>query len=316
MCPSRFSLRDLLTLIAIVIVAACLFLPALLQHLGPVSGRVVCASNLRQIGQAILLYSHENRGRVPRVRFDPAAPPVAFTGADSADPFGPAGPQPNDVTAGLYLLVRTQGLDLTVFNCDKAWQTPMLLKGRPVTGWSNFTSADHLSYSITNPYFEIPTAGTTESEAIRSPEFVVAADINPGTPQLLKATPAMSPHELRLVNSPNHEGDGQNALFGDGHCEFVSTPFAGVQRDNIYTYGLSGDRDRAAGGTGIVGMPVNVDDSVLLPVVAGPRPVPARDLKVIGPTAMTLGIVLCLLVCTRAWVLHRRRREDCARLGE
>src|SRR5688572_7941951 len=69
------------------------------------AGQVRCSSNLRQIGQAMLMYANDHRG-YPRGPYVPDAPPVAFTGWNAADPFGPGGPTANDVTVGAYLLVR------------------------------------------------------------------------------------------------------------------------------------------------------------------------------------------------------------------
>ena len=40
---------------------------------------------------------------------------------------------------------------------------------------------------------------------------------------------------MRLANSNNHDKDGQNILYGDGHVAWESNPFVGVNRDNIYT---------------------------------------------------------------------------------
>ncbi len=39
----------------------------------------------------------------------------------------------------------------------------------------------------------------------------------------------------RPYNSQNHTGEGQNALFVDGHAEFVKRPIIGVNNDNMYT---------------------------------------------------------------------------------
>src|SRR5687767_12618746 len=82
--------------------------------------RVTCASNLRQIGQAMLLYSNDNRGALPRVTFlkgdDPK--PVWGTGASGKDPFVDA--QANDVTAALFLLLRTQDITSEVFTCPSS----------------------------------------------------------------------------------------------------------------------------------------------------------------------------------------------------
>ena len=56
--------------------------------------RTACASNLRQIGQAILIYANANKGAFPRTLFAPSDTPVptAYTGVHAGDPFGPGGP--------------------------------------------------------------------------------------------------------------------------------------------------------------------------------------------------------------------------------
>ena len=66
-----------------------------------------------------------------------------------------------------------------------------------------------------------------------------AADLNPGTSptatdNVFKPTATSSAVEMKLANSNNHDKDGQNVLYGDGHVEFQSNPFCGVQRDNIF----------------------------------------------------------------------------------
>jgi hypothetical protein len=87
-----------------------------------VANRVRCASNLRMIGQAILLYSNENRGAFPRTLADINNPMPTWATPYEADPkLGPQGqaddqssaflakkskvvPSPNDVSAALFLL--------------------------------------------------------------------------------------------------------------------------------------------------------------------------------------------------------------------
>src|SRR4051794_4547607 len=78
-----------------------------------------CASNLRQIGQAILLYSNENGGKYPRAVYAPGPNviPTWGTGAEAPNPFKEGGPAPNDVTAALFLLLRTQDITPEVFTC-------------------------------------------------------------------------------------------------------------------------------------------------------------------------------------------------------
>ena len=58
------------------------------------------------------------------------------------------------------------------------------------------------------------------------------------------ATKDSTPDAWKQWNSPNHggpqNGDGQNALFADGHVDWNSKPTAGIAYDNMY-YHL-GDR--------------------------------------------------------------------------
>ena len=62
---------------------------------------------------------------------------------------------------------------------------------------------------------------------------------------------------------------GQNVLYGDGHVEFQSTPLAGVDQDNIYTFGAT---TKDASGDGIAGPPTGPNDNVLLPVATDGEP--------------------------------------------
>ncbi|HEY5140530.1 MAG TPA: hypothetical protein VIJ25_14615, partial [Methylococcales bacterium] len=39
---------------------------------------------------------------------------------------------------------------------------------------------------------------------------------------------------LQKTNSPNHQQEGQNVLYGDAHVAFESRPDVGIEQDNIY----------------------------------------------------------------------------------
>jgi len=221
----------------------------------------MCASNLQQIGQAMLLYSNDNRGSYPRTSYLPDAMPVFGTGVTASNPFAEDGPKPNDVTAGLFLLLRTQDIAPLTFICPAAEEVPDDYGGKTAKQRSNFTDfKKNLSYSYRNPY--------PSTESVRNgyylpnelgAETAVAADKNPGVTgrndNVFFTTDTSSARDMRMGNSNNHDKDGQNILYGDGHVSWESNPYVSVNRDNIYT---TADGKIAASS-------VDANDSILLP---------------------------------------------------
>src|SRR5690348_16560608 len=65
-------LCDLLVVAVLIPLLTVVFL-ACRQQRGDTSNRIKCASNLRQIGQAIQLYANENNHAYPRTRMDVAS---------------------------------------------------------------------------------------------------------------------------------------------------------------------------------------------------------------------------------------------------
>jgi hypothetical protein len=272
---------DLVVLIVVIALLVGGALPAAVSGARETSKRVRCGSNLRQIGQAVLLYANENKGAYPRTTYDPAraGEPVAFTGAYAENPFGEGGPAANDVTAAMFLLLRTQDVTSDVFVCPstraRRWDYGGATDAAHVSNWPR---GRNLSYSYFNPYpgAAAERAGYPADGKGLGADFATAADANPGGDALLKLTARSAPADLRNGNSRNHLREGQNVLYGDGHVVFQNSPFVGPGKDNIYTFGPSGDD---GGGSGVAGAPSGKGDSVLLPVIEEAKPAPRASTR-------------------------------------
>lgn len=281
-CAQAFGLTDVCVLLFLVGVIALTGVRAV-RAANDGNSRTKCASNLRQIGQAIQIYANENKGAFPRTVFDLATNPVPteYTSASAPDPFAPGGPGPNDVTAPLFLLLRATAIAPESFVCPSSGAVAF---AGNVTAKSNFVDRSNLTYAYTNPY---PSAAARQLgyklNFTLNSDFAIAADMGRGPDVGLVAANAARKRMMR-ANSPFHRGEGQNVLYADGHVDWSPTIFSGAARpipgapkDNVYAYGV--DASMAAPSTGIVGAPQDQHDSVILPTAdmgpqSGPLPAP------------------------------------------
>lgn len=277
---------EVLTVIGITSLVVAFVLAYRMRSL-EVHGSLSCSSHLRQIGLAIKMYANdETRTHAfPRTRYSRADTdhPAVFTKPNASNPFANDGPAVNDVTAALFLVLRTQEITTDVFLCTSDTQAERLLipNGKDIKSFSNFPSPNNLSYSMHNPY---PTeaaekAGFTWDDNMPA-DFAIMADKNPGVAELTSVGFSAGGAEQRKVNSLNHRQDGQNMLYADGHVDWSMSPWAGLGQDNVYGYNAqrpfapSAPTTRPAPANpppvpiGIVGPPADGNDSVMLPTAS------------------------------------------------
>ena len=270
------TLADVAVIAALIggLILLVVFLLPVGTHCRESATKVKCGSNLRQIGQSMRQYALDYNGDFPRTRYDASDPtPRFFTGAMSSDPFGEDGPAANDVTAAWFHLLRESDMVADIFICPADAEPMTFADGKGKRAYSNFAGRRFLSYSMADPYPPADVDGFAWDSRLPS-TFALGGDINPGTAAPLLTTAADAGNKaMKTVNSPNHGGEGQNVLFADGSVRFVQSPFAGADKDDVYTAGPAAEPNKLPPvGVAVVSPPMARLDSVLLPTAdATPR---------------------------------------------
>jgi prepilin-type processing-associated H-X9-DG protein len=318
---SAFTIVHLLAVIGIIAFLIAMMLPALCRSTEQ-GNRVKCASNLRQIGLAIQMYANDNKGAFPRTLFDGTddPKPAVFTGAAAADPFAPSGPSANDVSASLFLVLRTQDLTSEVFVCPSSSAER---KSGDLRQASNWKSVEEVSYSSINPYPGKACRDAAKEDSLNvnhlNSDFAIGSDLNPGGPAVTTVRPDSKRRDVQAANTRNHNGDGQNVLYGDGHVEFQTTPFAGMPRqqsglavrDNIFASNTSPPAVFAAMADTLDSVLLPTDDPKTAPsslaVSMNTRALGARHVVWLAAGAVALVALGCGGLAVRA---ARRRRPS------
>ena len=238
-----FTVVELLVVVAIIGALMMILLPNLAAALER-ARQAQCAANLRSIGQSIKVYSSGNRGKWPSVfKSGDTTWSDDFNEEDLeiADYHDNEGNDPDDMVgytytnnlSCLYLLIRKGMSTPAVFQCPSCDYREDMEITDYESAWS-FPLITNVSFSYQNQTGK----GTTDSA---DSAMIVAADANPlrGDFENVDSTRSedksiMEAGDRWRLNSPNHDFEGQNCLYADGHVEWQTKPNVGVGDNNIW----------------------------------------------------------------------------------
>ncbi len=221
-----------------------------------VAYRMVCGSNLAQIGRAMLVYD----GGYDDPLLQAGGPGTVWQpkinnwrGRDristfNLEPDGTGGGA--TISSCFYLLVKYGELEPKLFVCPgdsgttEFKPTEYGALEKDIDKFWDFgpEPAKHYSYSYHMPY-----GSYALSFATSQPGMAVAADRNPWLDPYTDTTGFKWDDQTKIGeredikrsqkgNAGFHQREGQNVLFVDGHVAFEKRAFCGVKEDNIYTY--------------------------------------------------------------------------------
>ena len=269
-----FTLIELLVVIAIIAMLLAILMPAL-NKVKRLAQRLVCATNLKGMGTALMVYSNDDKYEQYPVQGGKADHVWAEVTHGWHDPdYVFSDNEGSLITTGasLFLLVREADVDTKSFVCKSSDQrayegelhTGAADPGAELVELWDFGNAEVLpgtgpkncvSYAYQLPYQGNDAFSARPANSSGSASMALMADRNPWFDDdlvQLSATPVDADEALTAVylidwldgapkykvqvgHSNAHNREGQNVLFNDGHAEFTQRSDVGVQNDNIYT---------------------------------------------------------------------------------
>ncbi len=235
-----FALRELAAVVAIILVAASLIIPAL-QMAHERGQQSLCAAQMGQIGSALQTYAVNNDGKLPTPEGS------SSHWLDGEKPY-------TCNSSALFRLLKGRYINSPVlFQCPSV-DGPSFTVDPAMT---DFPRASNISYSYNYSLDDHSLSILEQRIAKVAAAMAILGDQNP-----LFSGGRFLPENIENPVSKNHDRRGQNVLYVDGHVSWTTHANVGVDNDNIYmiqgitTY--TGDEE-----------PASLTDTFLMPAYAG-----------------------------------------------
>ena len=207
-----FSLRELTVIAAALILMAAIIVPSVRAARYQAVIRN-CASNVGQIGSALMTYANANDDYLPAVdaqqkRWLPAAEEPSLSNSSA-----------------LYKLVRSEDASPVIFQCPGGQRRSFVVEGN----MTDFPGGKFIGYSYQHTLGPRKMRLNDPVLAGAAEKMAILADSNP-----LFADGRFCPDKLNRMVSDNHGGTGQNVLYFDMHVMWFKRPNVGVQGNNIF----------------------------------------------------------------------------------
>ena len=255
-----FTLIELLVVVAIIALLIGILLPSL-SRAREIANRSVCASNLTGMYKSMYTYSVTNKDKFPMYAKGTPASAQGFqeSASRSTTTFATASSDSN-LTAGLFIIVRDGSSSTGSFTCPSSGDEKDELKNlagtaQPLVQCFDFAGSKRLSYSMINSH---GTKSGSNWGSAAPGDYVLMGDDNDASDATVSTATGGAVHTLekegapnidaieQYENSNNHDQEGQNHTFGDGHVTFSNDPFVGRSTDNAHALKGSSTSDGAA----------------------------------------------------------------------